>query len=498
MNLPPHPPTPTPSTTSPSPTPPSPVPPTPVPPTPTRRRRRFWLIGTPIIVTTAFLAGAVSAVVRADDTSGTAAAAATSSAGGGSSSSGAVAAGELTTVAAGDLLDDTAVHSISVTFDEAEYDAMIEAYQSSSDKEWISATVTVDGETYENVGLRLKGNSSLRSLSGRGGPAGPGGEVSAEDPETLPWLIKFDKFVDGQDHDGVEELVIRSNVTETALNEAVALDLMELAGLASQQAVATTFSVNDSDAVLRLAVEHPDDEWVERVFGTDGSLYKAESTGDYSYRGDDAAEYEEVFDLESGDDETLEHLTAFLEFINESDDTTFAAELPSWLDVDAFATYLAMQDLVDNFDDIDGPGNNSYLYYDPSTDQMTVVPWDLNLAFGVMGGTPATDGTQAGGGQAGAPVMPGGQAGGQAGGPAGGGRPGGFGRSNVLVTRFLENETFAAMKADALAELQAALFDSGQATEVLERWTALLDEAGVVDAATLASESEALASKLSA
>ncbi|MEZ5207632.1 MAG: hypothetical protein R2690_11800 [Acidimicrobiales bacterium] len=54
--------------------------------------------------------------------------------------------------------------------------------------------------------------------------------MSAEDPETLPWLIKFDKFVDGQDHDGVEELVIRSNVTETALNEAVALDLMELAG----------------------------------------------------------------------------------------------------------------------------------------------------------------------------------------------------------------------------------------------------------------------------
>ncbi|MEZ5207633.1 MAG: CotH kinase family protein [Acidimicrobiales bacterium] len=157
---------------------------------------------------------------------------------------------------------------------------------------------------------------------------------------------------------------------------------------------------------MRLAVEHPDDEWVERVFGTDGSLYKAESTGDYSYRGDDAAEYEEVFDLESGDDETLEHLTAFLEFINESDDTTFAAELSSWLDVDAFATYLAMQDLVDNFDDIDGPGNNSYLYYDPSTDQMTVVPWDLNLAFGVMGGTPATDGTQAGGGQAGAPAMP--------------------------------------------------------------------------------------------
>ena len=63
---------------------------------------------------------------------------------------------------ASDLFDSSTVHEISVEFDQSDYDAMIEAYRSTGDKEWISATVTIDGTTYENVGLRLKGNSSAR------------------------------------------------------------------------------------------------------------------------------------------------------------------------------------------------------------------------------------------------------------------------------------------------------------------------------------------------
>lgn len=97
--------------------------------------------------------------------------------------------------------------------------------------------------------------------------------------------------------------MIRANNSDTSLNEAVALDLLEEAGLASQEAVATSFSVNGSTAVLRLAIEHPDDD-------------------------------------------------------------RFTAELPERLDVEAFATYLAMMDLIGNSDDIDGPGNNAYLWWD--------------------------------------------------------------------------------------------------------------------------------------
>ncbi|HAN35262.1 MAG TPA: hypothetical protein DCQ52_07360, partial [Acidimicrobiaceae bacterium] len=207
----------------------------------------------------------------------------------------------------------------------------------------------------------------------------------ADNPEALPWLIRLDKFIDDQQHEGITELVVRSNNSQTALNEAVALELLTEAGLASQEATAVRFTFNDSSAKLRLVIENPNDEWVATQFDEEssdavGQLYKAESTGDWSYRGDDPAEYEEVWDQEAGEDD-LAPLTDFLQFVNDSTDEEFAAELATRLDVEAFARYLAVEDLMGNFDDIEGPGNNSYLYFDPDTGQATVVAWDHNLAF---------------------------------------------------------------------------------------------------------------------
>jgi spore coat protein CotH len=420
------------------------------------------------------------------------------------------------------VFDATYVHEVALSFDEAEYEAMIETYASTGEKEWTSATVTIDGTTYENAGIRLKGNSSLRGLGGSGG--GPAGSASSDTPEELPWLIRLDKYVDGQNHEGVTDLVIRSNTSETSLNEAVALELLELAGLATEQAIAVSFSVNGSDATLRLAIEHPDDDWMTAYFDGDGALYKAESTGDYSYRGDDPEAYDEVFDQEAGEGNAdLTPLIEFLAWLNESDDTTFAAELPDRLDVDAFAIYLAVQELIDNFDDIDGPGNNSYLYYDTGTGVFTVVAWDHNLAFGALGGgggfpgggravddlaggdLPALDDLPAGGPPAGG--LPGGDrpARGDLQPPDGaapfgelpeGGVPGGAGgpsMGNVLSERFLEVDEFQTLYEDKLAELTATLYDSGAAADVLASWVEVLGTTDLVDDATVQAEAARIA-----
>ncbi|WP_367147155.1 CotH kinase family protein [Microbacterium proteolyticum] len=245
--------------------------------------------------------------------------------------------------------DQSVVHSLSISYEQDDYDALIAAYIDTGEKEWIEATVVIDGATLENVGLKLKGNSSLKGLS-----TDADAELSSENPEDLPWIIDLDKFVDGQEYEGSVEFVIRGNSSETSLNEAVALDLLEASGLASEQAVASRVEVNGTEA-LRLVVENPDDSWVERALTGSTALYKAETGGDYSYRGDDPESYTDVFDQEAGEDD-LTPLIDFLQFINESDDATFEAELGQHLDVTSFATYLAFQELVDNFDDIDGPG----------------------------------------------------------------------------------------------------------------------------------------------
>lgn len=382
------------------------------------------------------------------------------------------------------LFDSATVHEIAVTFDDTDYDAMIESYQADGDKTWISATIVIDGETFKNVGLRLKGNSSLRGLSAE----------DAEDPAALPWLIRLDKYDDSLSFDGTTSFVVRSNTTKTALNEAVALELIELSGLATQQAVASRFSVNGGDEALRLIIENPDDAWAAEAFDSAGLLYKAEADGDYTYRGDDAASYEEIFDQEAGE-EDLTPLIEFLKWLDGADDATFNAELADHLEVESFARYLAVQELVDNFDDISGPGNNSYLHYDTTSKLFTVVAWDQNLSFGTMGGgagggampdgefpampegaTPPAEGER--------PVMPDGAeipdfgelpdgvvppdgAAGMGGGPMGG---------NVLAERFMADEEFAALYTTTLADLTETLYTSGAAADVLESWSAVLTD----------------------
>jgi len=376
------------------------------------------------------------------------------------------------------IYDATRVHEVTVTAAADDITKVLDTYASSKDKEWITATVRIDGQTFEQAGMRLKGNSSLMRTS------------ADADPSTLPWLIKLDKYV-AQDIGGFTNFVIRSNNTTTSLNEAVALDLLGHAGLPTSHAVATSFVVNGGDAVLRLLVQDLDGEWEDENFTTAGALFKAESGGDWSFRGTDLSSYDDVFDQETNEKVTdLTPLVELLQFLNQSDDATFAAELPRRIDTAAFARYLAFETLVGNSDDIDGPGNNSFLRWDAGTGSFTIIAWDHNLAFGGMGQMRGGGGR---GGQGGVPSgMPSGAPSG--GGPGSGGREnprGGMGaRSNILVERFNANADFAGAVADATTELKQTLFTSGLAQRLLDEWAELLHNqaTNLVDSATVDSE----------
>jgi spore coat protein CotH len=268
-----------------------------------------------------------------------------------------------------------------------------------------------------------------------------------------------------------------------------------MAGLATQEAIAVRFSVNGSEEVLRLVIESPDDEeWSEDTFGEDGITYEAETEGDYSYRGDDPAAYDNVFSQQSdtpgSDEDNLEPVIDLLEFVETATDAEFDAQLGEYLDVEAFATYLAIQELIDNFDDIDGPGNNSYLRWDAATDLITVVAWDHNLALGVSNGR-GGEPLGAGGGNPPAGVGP---VGGPVGG-AGGGQGGPRDKVNPLAVRFMASDTFSAMYETALAELRASLYESGAAQSVLDEWVEVLTEGAsdLVDSATIEQEAASVA-----
>lgn len=453
----------------------------------------------------------------------------------------------------GDFWDQKSIHTLSVVFDEDDYDEMIEAYASSQEKNWIEADVEIDGKVFTKAGMKLKGNSSLRSLAGGqgqgGGPGGaaasdgggdsasdgggdaaasdtsseasdgggasdaggsaaggaPGGDegdgsISKDDPTGLPWMIRLDKYTDGQSYSGRSRFVVRGNNTETSMNEAVALDVLALAEVPAEKYAFTRFSANGADAQLRLVLDVPDDDqWNDDAFDGTGATLKADSEGDYSYRGDTADDYEDAFDAkfvadDLDEDDVFAALGGFLKFVNDSEDDEFASGLDERFDVDGFATYLAVQELVQNTDDIDGPGNNSYLHYDPSSKKWSVVAWDQNLSFGGMGmgggggddttgdsaaasdggGDDASDSDAAAGGQ-----MPGGgqmpdqgempQGGGQGSGAGGGGMGG-----NILAERFMDDDTFSDLFDSTLASVRKSVYTSGDATQRVKTLSSLL------------------------
>ena len=71
--------------------------------------------------------------------------------------------------------DSTVVHKIAVRYDEAEYDKMVEDFVATGEKDWIKATVTVDGTPCGTPGCASKATRRLMGLRrGAAGARGPG------------------------------------------------------------------------------------------------------------------------------------------------------------------------------------------------------------------------------------------------------------------------------------------------------------------------------------
>lgn len=342
-------------------------------------------------------------------------------------------AGDVAPAGTTDVFDPAVPHTLQLSFADEDYQAMLQTFYDTDEKAWLTADLVIDGTRLDDVGIRLKGNSTLMGLrAGRtGGFAAPAPSttpspgtstalsprttptpgtapspgtspaptpsptaavprqmpaftsgVSADKPESLPWLIRFDEFVEGQRYQGHREIAVRPNAmgAVTPLREAMGLALIDRAGEPSQRFSFSSFTVNDRPSSLRLLVENPGDAYAEGL-GPDGTLFKADSEGSFTYKGDDPTAYEQDFKQISSGEEDLTPVVRLIKWVEQSSDEEFVQGLRDRLDVDSFARYVALQNLLLNWDDMAGPGKNYYLWYDRGTERMRVISWDLNLAL---------------------------------------------------------------------------------------------------------------------
>ncbi|MFF4608535.1 CotH kinase family protein [Streptomyces albidoflavus] len=365
-----------------------------------------------------------------------------------------------------DLYDTSTAHSIQLTYQQTDFDKMMKEFKEDGTKDWIKADLVIDGVYLNDVGIRLKGNSTLMSLRGDqakqgkqarqgGAEAGPQGQaagqqgqegqadedgqggqgggrgggmvqydLSAEKPEELPWLVKIDEYVEGRAYQGEREISLRPGSNgHVPLNEALSLSLTDTSGQQAERYAFTSVEVNDRPAATRLMVENPDTDYGDEAGDGNAVLYKARAGSSFAYQGDDPSKYESAFkQLNKKGSQDLEPVMKLIKWVENASDEEFARDLDQYVDVESLAAYVATQNLLLNFDDMAGPGKNYLLRYDLDTKKFSVLGWDYNLTFSGDATAGPDDATGMGGG------MPGGGEGGDGQRPSGApeGMPEGF------------------------------------------------------------------------
>nr|WP_178023604.1 CotH kinase family protein [uncultured Paenibacillus sp.] len=258
------------------------------------------------------------------------------------------------------------VVDVKITIDEADFQDMLD---NASAEEFMTAAVDYNGRHFENVGIRTKGNLSLRSV------------VQMTDSDRYSFKLSFDEYVN-QTLDGIQKINLNNNYSDaTSMREFLAYELAERMGLPTPKYSYVNVYVNDELWGFYLAVEQIGDAYLKRHFGNAyGALYKGEMTGsgsDLTWLGDDPSAYTGLaLKSETTNGDIL---------IDMLDELNNGSDFEKYINVPDALGYIALNVLTNNMDSYLGSNKqNYYLYEDDGV--FSILPWDYNMAFGGMGG----------------------------------------------------------------------------------------------------------------
>ena len=246
--------------------------------------------------------------------------------------------------------------------------------------EYVHADLNVNGTPLTNVAVRYKGNSTFMQSRG-----------------SLKRSLKLDlnKYTKGQKLAGVTTLNLHSNVTDAAwMNEPLSYRIFRdgrvPAPRTSWARVYLTIPGKYTKEYLGLysLVEDVDKDFAGEQYQTKaGAIFKPSTPSLFTYVGDDWAKYNQTYDPKTDlTTKQKQRVIDFAKLVTSGSDADFAAQLPQYLDIDEVARYLALNVWLANMDSILNMGQNFYVYLHPETNKFQILPWDLDLSFGGMGG----------------------------------------------------------------------------------------------------------------
>lgn len=267
------------------------------------------------------------------------------------------------------IFQDDTVNEINIEIDEKDWQDMLE---NPLEEEYHKANVTINGETVGNVAIRTKGNTSLTS-------------VANSDSDRYSFKLDFDYYDDNGSYYGLKKLCLNNNYSDNgSMREYISYQIMGEMGLDVPECAYSHITVNGEEWGLYLAVEPVDEVFLAEHFAdATGDLYKPEGMGgtgaDLVYNGDDISAYTGLnlkTNLNSSDGKEILALMQALED---------GEGLEEVLDVEKALKYIAANVALANFDSYLGNTTHNFYLYEENG-RFTIIPWDMNLAFGGFGG----------------------------------------------------------------------------------------------------------------
>lgn len=254
--------------------------------------------------------------------------------------------------------------------------------------QWALATIQFNGRTWTNVGVRFKGNSSLRSSWSSG-------------TDRLPFKLDFDEFEDqfleikNQRFHGFKQLSLANNFGDPShMRETPAYDIFEGAGLVAANTALYELILDRGEGPTSLGlytvIEVIDDTVISRFFeDATGNIYEADGTA-ASFAQGTSASIETSFEAEGGDAADWSDIKELYTVLHSSEraanQAAWRAALEAVFEVDVFLRWLGLSAAIQHWDTYGAMNHNYYLYNNPESGRLTWISWDHNFVLGASAG----------------------------------------------------------------------------------------------------------------
>ena len=184
------------------------------------------------------------------------------------------------------LFDTSKVHTIDIIMDDWD-----DFSANCKSEEYYNCSVVIDNESYKNVAIRGKGNTSLSMVSN----------------DRYSYKIEFDHYDSTNTYYGLDKLCLNNIIQDnTYMKDYLTYQMMNEMGVAAPLCSYVYITVNGEDWGLYLAVEGVEESFLQRNYGKDyGELYKPDSMNMGGGRGNgEKFDMDEFFgDSQSGGNE---------------------------------------------------------------------------------------------------------------------------------------------------------------------------------------------------